>query len=133
MTCIWVLPSAKLCSSSASVSVISLRCSLSIVPPNSRVFDSVMSFFLRRRCLGALLSRYFTKGRVPPPSTMVVKSTTIRVVVTSTFLTWVVVMVIANMVMLVAMVLNVVVIVLMTVVMMVVVMMVVVVWLWLWL
>ena len=31
--------------------------------------------------------RSLTKGRVPPPSTMVVKSTTIRVVVTSTFLT----------------------------------------------
>ena len=35
-----------------------------------------------------LHTRYFTRGRVPPPRTMVVKRTTIKVVVTSTFLTW---------------------------------------------
>ena len=33
------------------------------------------------------ITRYFTRGRVPPPRTMVVKRTTIKVVVTSTFLT----------------------------------------------
>ena len=34
-------------------------------------------------------TRYFTRGRVPPPRTMVVKRTTIKVVVTSTFLTYI--------------------------------------------
>ena len=36
-----------------------------------------------------LLTRYFTRGRVPPPRTIVVKRTTIKVVVTSTFLTFI--------------------------------------------
>ena len=41
-----VLPSAKLCSNSSSVS--SDRCSLSIADPNSLVLDMVMLFFRRR-------------------------------------------------------------------------------------
>ena len=84
----WDLPTLNVELDSASSSVNSLRCdtSESTVDPNSRVLLNVISFLrlpLRFRTFRD--SKYFIRGIVPPPKTIVVNKTTTNVVVTRTF------------------------------------------------
>ena len=55
--------------------------------PVSWTTSTFLKIFVRVWVKIKQITRYFTRGRVPPPRTMVVKRTTIKVVVTSTFLT----------------------------------------------